>query len=181
MPTTPLPHQAQHGDARMREAVCVMPGRARLECFGCPALHCAFNVQPFADLEETLEVACNAAELLRTNRIWVLSDGASVSGRALYDGLGGVPEGELLARLYEARDAFSKNLATEGAMAGVLGADTAAQVARMRMTGTNSPNSLNAFLERVIARQSLIGEPIEEGAQRHTHAILPDSLVGGPS
>lgn len=164
-----------------KERVCIMQGRARLACFGCPVLSCSFNQQPFADLDETLMVAARAAELLRTNRVWLLNDDQPVSGRQLYESLGEHPEGELLARLYEARDAFAKNLAVEGVAEGVLSPWQGSTLARMRMTGHNSPRNIDAFLAMVRERDALKDLPIEPGEQRHTRAIPSDVLATGGS
>lgn len=158
-----------------KERVCKMLGRSRLECFGCPVLECAFNEQPFSSLEATLETVLNAAEMLRTNRVWLLDEaGKSVSGREVYESLGESPEGELLARLVENRQEFIRNLAVEGTTAGVLSEVAGAELARMRRHGddANSPNTFSAFLARVARRQELLEEPEPlPGEQHHTKSI----------
>ena len=54
---------------REREVECLMPGRSRLACWGCPAGDCRFNEQPFEDPSDTVLIAERAAALLRDNRV----------------------------------------------------------------------------------------------------------------
>ncbi|MBI2756204.1 MAG: hypothetical protein HYX52_05780 [Chloroflexi bacterium] len=162
-----------------------MPGRSRLQCFGCPVLACTFNAQPFTDLDDTLAIASRAAELLRTNRIWLMGSATepSVSGRTLYETLGDKPENELLARLAENRGTFVRNLAIEGATAGTLTLQEAATLARMRNTSTTSPNSLHALQARVDHRQELLEYQPETGQQRRTKGFLgvtEEDFTSGP-
>lgn len=156
-----------------KEQVCIMPGKARLECWGCPIVDCVWNEQPFEDLDVTYEVAMGAAELLRTNRCWI----GGAPGRKVYESLGEHPEAELLFLLgKEHRLDFIRNLAVEGVLHDAYPLQRAAALARMEEDKWTSPTGIYAFANKVErARARRDDGVIEEGEQRHTVARSPSS------
>lgn len=151
------------------EAVCTMNKRGRGECWGCPALECKRQVQPFTDTVMDAETITKAVALLRSNRYYI----GSTPGRKVAEFIGGDDEEAaraLLSELIQCREDFITELALDRAQMGLSTADEAAKLAGYTSYGDH-PRNRAAFSERLAAREERAMEAkfIRPGAQRHTH------------
>jgi hypothetical protein len=136
------------------DEVCVMPGRSRGECWGCPITSCPRQVTPFEVAELDSQTIDKALQKLKNNQIWV----GSKSGREVYDRLVAECDNDLsrlpdlvLALLVESRDTFLLNQAVESAKVGNQTVEAAAASVRYLGKDNRQDKNIRKFKELVDA------------------------------
>lgn len=137
------------------DEVCIMPGRSRGECWGCPITSCARQLTPFElSYEDNLTIE-KAIQKLKSNQIWI----GNTSGAEVYDLLLMECEGKaseipnlLLRLLVEKRETFLLNQAIESAVVGNQTIEKAAASVRYLGTATTQTKNIHRFRKLVEQR-----------------------------